>query len=134
MNNEQFERRMEFIVEQQAQFTVDIQALKETQAVEAKLWREKYNVLTDALATVVGMVGKLAANQDRTDAKLAELAKRTDERLIELAERQSETDERLNIFVNVVERYLSGNGKVAKSAARRAKPTLRKAKPKRKTR
>ena len=29
MNNEQFERRIEFIVEQQAQFTVDIQKLKD---------------------------------------------------------------------------------------------------------
>jgi hypothetical protein len=30
MDDEQFERRMEFIVEQQAQFAVDIQQLKET--------------------------------------------------------------------------------------------------------
>ena len=39
MNDEQFERRMEFIVEQQAQFAVDIQQLNETQKAEASLWR-----------------------------------------------------------------------------------------------
>jgi hypothetical protein len=32
MSNEEFERRMAFIVEQQAQFTVDIQQLRESQS------------------------------------------------------------------------------------------------------
>ena len=100
MNNEQFERRMEFIVEQQAQFAVDIQQLKETQEAESKLWRQKYGDLTDALTTVVGMIGKLAESQERTD-----------EQLSELTAKQAETDDRLNAFINVVERYFSGNGR-----------------------
>ena len=56
MSKDQFERRMQFIGEQQAQFSVDIQQLKEAQA-ELTL---KHNHLTEALTTVVGMVGKLA--------------------------------------------------------------------------
>ena len=32
MSNEQYEKRMEFIVEQQAQFSIDIQQLRESQA------------------------------------------------------------------------------------------------------
>ena len=100
MNNEQIERRMEFIVEQQAQFVTDIQQLKETQKAEAQLWREKYDNLTDAMTTVVGMIGKLAAGQQRTD-----------EHLSELTARQAETDDRLNLFINVVERFISRNGK-----------------------
>ncbi|MGI8997458.1 MAG: hypothetical protein ACR2GW_12405, partial [Pyrinomonadaceae bacterium] len=60
MSEEEMQRQMEFIVEQQAQFVVDIQRSRETQEAEAKLWREKYNGLTDALTTVVGIVGKLA--------------------------------------------------------------------------
>jgi len=110
MNNEQFERRMEFIVEQQAQFAVDIQQLKETQEAEAKLWREKYGDLTDALTTVVDMVGKLAEAQERTD-----------EQLSELTAKQAETDDRLNALINVVERYFSGNGRKPLSKRRTSK-------------
>jgi len=104
MANEQFERHMQFIVEQQAQFAVDIQQLKEAQAELTK----KHNHLTEALTTVVGMVGKLTHAQDRTDEKL------------------SETDDRLNALIGVVERYFSGNGAAPKKrgpkAAARRKP------------
>ena len=118
MNDEQFERRMEFIVEQQAQFAVDIQQLKETQEAEAKLWREKYGDLTDALTTVVGMVAKLAESQERTD-----------EQLSELTSKQAETDDRLNALINVVERYFSGNGRKPSLKRRASKAkTLRRAK------
>ncbi|HKO36365.1 MAG TPA: hypothetical protein VJV21_07795 [Pyrinomonadaceae bacterium] len=88
MANEHFERHMQFIVEQQAQFAVDIQQLKEAQAELTK----KHNHLTEALTTVVGVVGKLTHAQERTDEKL------------------SETDDRLNALIGVVERYFSGNG------------------------
>ncbi len=77
MANNQFERHMQFIVEQQAQFSADILELKETQKMEGQLWREKYDNLTDAITTIVGMVGKLAeaherltATQERTDEQL----------------------------------------------------------------
>lgn len=99
MNNEQFERRMQFIVEQQAQFSGDILELKEAQKAEAHLWREKYDNLTDAITTIVGVVGKLAATQERTDDQLSELTSK-----------QAETDDRLNALIGVVERYFSGNG------------------------
>jgi ABC-type hemin transport system substrate-binding protein len=122
MNNEQFERRMEFIVEQQAKNAVDIQKLQEAQAELTK----KHNHLTEALTTVVGMVGKLAEAQERTD----ELQKRTDEQLSELTNKQAETDDRLNILIGVVERYFSGNGRGPKL---RGPKSLRKSQPKRKT-
>ena len=107
MNEEQFERRMEFIVEQQAQFAVDIQQLKETQKAEAELWREKHQALNDAVTTIVGMVGKLASAQERTD-----------EQLSELTNKQAETDDRLNVLIGVVERYFSGNGQSPKSKSK----------------
>lgn len=109
MANEQFERHMQFIVEQQAQFAVGIQQLKEAQAELTK----KHNHLTEALTTVVGMVGKLTHAQDRTDEKL------------------SETDDRLNTLIGVVERYFSGNGAAPKK--RGSKATARR-KPKKGTR
>jgi len=95
MTNEQFERRMEFIVEQQAKNTVDIQKLQEAQTELTK----KHNHLTEALTVVVGMVGRLAEAQERTEEKLTELTNK-----------QAETDDRLNVLVGVVERYFSGNG------------------------
>jgi hypothetical protein len=116
MNNEQFERRMVFIVEQQAQFATDIQQLKETQKAEAQLWREKHENLTDAMTSVVGMIGKLAEAQ-----------RRTDEHLSELTTKQAETDDRLNVFITVVERFINRNGN-SRRAKKKAAPTKRKTK------
>lgn len=126
MANEQFERHMQFIVEQQAQFTVDIQQLKEAQAELTT----KHNHLTEALTTVVGMVGKLTQAQNRTDEKLAQAQDRTDEKLLELTNKQAETDDRLNTLIGVVERYFSGNGasprkRSSKSGQRKAKKGTR---------
>ena len=115
MTNDQFERRMQFIVEQQAQFSADILELKETQKLEGQLWREKYDNLTDAITTIVGMVGKLTESQ----ARLFAAQERTGDQLSELTNKQGETDGRLNTLIGVVERYFSGNG--ASSTKRRPK-------------
>ena len=60
MNNEEFERKMSFIVEQQAQFAVDIQQLKESQAQTEKV------VARLANATLAGFKNTFAAF-DNTD-------------------------------------------------------------------
>ena len=52
---------------------------------ETKLLKEQQRTLSDAVLTVVGLIRNLTEAQQRTD-------------------------ERLNIFINVVERYISGNG------------------------
>ncbi|CAN5236385.1 hypothetical protein BH18ACI2_BH18ACI2_25540 [soil metagenome] len=103
MSEEEMQRKMEFIIDQQAQFVTDIQQL---QGAQGKL--------TDAVIGVVGMIGKLTEAQAQTNALVAALAQQTSE----IAEAQkrtdarlAETDERLNIFINVVERYISRNGK-----------------------
>jgi hypothetical protein len=92
MSNEEMNKKMEFIVEQQAKFAADIEIMREVQAADAKLLKEQMNVLqelyhnlSDAVITVVGLVGSLTQAQTRTD-------------------------ERLSVFINVVERYISGNG------------------------
>ena len=46
----------------------------------------------------------------RTEENLRLFTARTDESIKSLTESQKRTDERLNIFINVVERYMSGNG------------------------
>lgn len=107
MDNEQLDRRIEFIIEQQAQFAIDIQSLKDTQKAEAELWREKHQSLNDAVTAIVGIVGRLAQAQDRTD-----------EQLSELTNKQAETDDRLNVLIGVVERYFSANGDKPKQPSR----------------
>jgi len=113
MSNEERQRQMDFIVAHQAQFAVDIQKLQETQAELTK----KHNHLTEALTTVVGIVGKIGAAQELTDARLAELAVR-----------HAETDDRLNVFIAVVERFISRNGE-SRRAKKKTVPTRRKTKP-----
>ena len=92
MSNEEMNKKMEFIVEQQAKFAAEIEILREVQATQ-------YGRLSDALISVVGIVGNLVQAQTRTD-----------DNINRLTEAQSRTDERLNIFISVVERYFGGNG------------------------
>ncbi len=109
MSNEEMDKKMEFIVEQQAQFAADIGVMREVQAGDAKFLRN----LSDAVMTVVGLVGSLTDAQARSDDRidlLTQAQTRAEERINLLAQAQTRTEERLNIFINVVERYISGNG------------------------
>jgi hypothetical protein len=109
MSNEELNKKMEFIVEHQAKFAAEIEIMREVQAQDATLLRD----LSNAVITVVGLVGNLTEGQARTDDRiiaLAEAQTRTDENIKLLIKAQAGTDERLNIFINVVERYFSGNG------------------------
>ncbi len=102
MSNEEFEKRMEFIVEQQAQFTIDIQKLRESQAqtdgVVARLAHvvnEGFKDVNAKIDTLVDSHIRLAEAQAHTDASLAL------------------TDEKLRNLIAVVDRYFSEgrNGK-----------------------
>jgi hypothetical protein len=106
MSEEELNKKMEFIVEQQAQFTADIQVMREVHAADTDRLKEETRQLKDAIITIVGLVGGIAQAQTRTDARVADLVvaqTRTDEKLAELAER-------LNVFIGVVERHIGGNG------------------------
>ena len=113
MSNDELNRKMEFIIEQQAQFSADIEVMREVHAADTKLFKEESKLakeqihslnesvhsLNAAVTAVVGMVGQLSEAQERTNAAM-----------FELASAQARTEERLNIFINVVERHLGGNG------------------------
>jgi len=100
---ERIEQKMEFIVNQQAQFAADLlRAQEERREREALMQQQidRHEKQINALNTaVVALVG--------TTHGLAEAHKRTEAELKELAVVMKESQERLNIFINMVERYLS---------------------------
>lgn len=109
MTDEEMERKMEFIIEQQAQFVVNFQKLEEAQTRGERRTSE----LEGAVVAIVNIVGRLAEAQERTDARISELAE-AQTRLTDAQERTesalAETNERLNAFIVVVERYIT-NGR-----------------------
>jgi len=92
MTDEEMRRTMESILQQQAQFTVDIQQVREVQEQQ----QQQIGRLAEAILAVTGIVGRLGDAQERTERRFAALA-----------EAQVRTDERLNTFIGVVERYIS---------------------------
>ncbi|HEX8144271.1 MAG TPA: hypothetical protein VF553_16845 [Pyrinomonadaceae bacterium] len=98
MTDEEMQKNMDFIIEQQAQFAANIQIHEERLArIEENMIRhdEKLAKIEDNLDRAIGLVGAIAVAQADTEVKLAR------------------TDERLNAFIVTVERYISEgrNGK-----------------------
>jgi len=102
MNNEEFERKMTFIVDQQAQFAADIQQMREFQAqtenVVGRLAHATLEGFKDVNAKIDALVDaqiRLNESQAHTDKNLAR------------------TDENLRNLIAVVDRYFSEgrNGK-----------------------
>jgi septal ring factor EnvC (AmiA/AmiB activator) len=102
MTPEQMQRTMEFIVEQQAKFATDLQQLFESD-----------NRLREQQATLTAALVRLAELHEDLEKETNERFKKTDKLFAEVARAQkatdarlSQTDERLNIFINVVEEQL----------------------------
>ena len=98
MTNEEFDRRAEFIVEQQAQFATDIQQLRAAQAQTDQLVNRLAAVTLEGFKDVNAKLDALIDSQMR------------------LTEAQALTDEKLKNLIAVVDRYFSEgrNGKSKK--------------------
>lgn len=94
MTEEELNRKMEFIVEQQAQFTVDIQKLQEAHVLGEK----RMSRLEGGFISLYNNLTKMGENLD----KIRENQLKGDEQL-------KETRELLNILVLSVERHISGH-------------------------
>lgn len=106
MSNEEMNKKIEFIVEHQARFAAEIDVMREVQVADSRRF-------SDALIDTLGIVGNLTEALAQTDENVnlvAEAQASLTEAQASLTEAQARTDERLNIFINVVERYISGNG------------------------
>jgi hypothetical protein len=130
MTNEEMETTMQFIVQQQAQFTANFQKLDEERAKDSA--RIKH--LEESFTILVQLAGnhneRMTALDERTIAltertisldermivldermiALTEAQIRTDEQLKETSEQMKETDERLNSLILVVENYIASRG------------------------
>lgn len=116
MSNEEMQKTIEFILEQQAQF------LTRVEKDEARLTR-----LEDAFVTLVRIAQISDERQDTLEERIGTLTEKltaladaqvlVDTKLAELAESQTHTDQRLNALIDVVDRYISkkGNGNLENS-------------------
>ena len=131
MNNEEIERKMNFIVEQQAQFASDIQQLQESQSrTEQVVARTAETVALSAeavgqTAATVSQMGDILtrlanvthAGFTEVNAKINALVDAqvrteennvlTQENLTRIEESVASTDESLKRLIAVVDRYLS---------------------------
>jgi predicted anti-sigma-YlaC factor YlaD len=117
MTNEEFDRRMEFILEQQAQFASDTQQLRESQvqtellinrlaAVTLEGFKDvnaKIDALVDPHLRLTEAHGKLSESQ----ARLSESHEKLSESQARLSESQARTDESLRNLIATVDRYFS---------------------------
>jgi hypothetical protein len=99
MSDPEMNKKMEFIVEQQAKFATDIEIMRELQAVDSKR-------LGDGLSGVIDIVGHLARHQMRTENNVNSLTQEVNR----LTQAQVQTAESLKILINTVERHIGGNG------------------------
>jgi hypothetical protein len=96
LTNEEFEKTKQFIIEQQAQFTVDIQRLRESQAQTESIVARLANVTSKGFKDVNAKIDALVDSQIRTDEKIGALA-----------DSQMQTAGDLRNLIAVVDRYFS---------------------------
>jgi ABC-type transporter Mla subunit MlaD len=73
MTNEEFEKKMEFILDQQAQFASDIGQLKDVVARLANSSLKRFEDVDERIAALVDSQMKLTESQARTDENLRNL-------------------------------------------------------------
>ena len=99
MTHEEMERTMQFILEQQAQFAANQQRLDENhQSLDERVTRLETN-----MAELAGYVSEVATNMSQM--ALAQI--RLGEVVAGLAEAQRHTEDKLDAFIGVLERYIS---------------------------
>ena len=99
MTNDEIQRTIEFIIKQQESFAENMeQAEVRMNALERSVIGI-FNVVTETVNAQKELTGKLDSLAEKIDA---------------LVDAQANTDERLNIFITTVERYIS-NGRDGES-------------------
>ena len=116
-NNEYFERKMNFILEQQAQFAADMQRLEESQTRTDQVVAEMGEAVTEAVTQTAEVVTRLAnvthAGFTDVNAKINALVDaqiRSEERLTRSEEKSDEkiarAEESIQRLSDTVDRYI----------------------------
>ncbi len=106
MTNEEMQRTMEFILEQQAQLTVTVGRLSEKVDRTADGSAALLAIAEIHDREIAEMRESVNALRDSVTA-ISESVSAVDERGREAEERGRQADERLNALINTVERYIS---------------------------
>ena len=103
MTEEQMQNTMQFIIEHQARFAADMQAMQgaiEAMREHSRHTDDKIRTLTDALLSLARITEE---NAKQTSARFRE----TDQKIARLAELGGGTEVRLTAFIAFVEKYVS---------------------------
>jgi ABC-type transporter Mla subunit MlaD len=103
------EKTIEFVLQQQAQFSIDLNELGKTVAGLANNVASLTQIVTTVVTVQEQMLRSQRALEERMD-RLVQSQMATDERLRSTDERLRSTDERLNVLISVVEKLVSRNG------------------------
>jgi hypothetical protein len=103
--SEETQRKIEFIVGQQAQFTADMQQLRESQANSERRWERTEGSVRALLEIAQSHEDEINALRE-AQASLTEAQTQTNRQMAETDRRMAETDERINTLVNFVERLV----------------------------
>ena len=103
MTNEEMQRAMDFIVEQQAQSSAKIDTLAEAQKEAQKEAEERWKRADERWARA----DERWARTEESIRSLLNIAEMHEKEIVTLTENGRATDERLNTLINVVERQIS---------------------------
>lgn len=111
MTDDEMRRKMEFTVNQQSQFSADIEQLKElNKQADARLTRVE-NVLVRLANHAETGFAKLTEAQTRTEVRVGELAEKMvvlAEAQARLTESQAHTDRRLDALIDIIREERNG--------------------------
>jgi hypothetical protein len=104
MDDEKLEKTMEFILNNQAQFTIDIQKLQESQ----KEGEKRVNVLERVCLNLYNTSVEQGKNIAQLSGKFKKAHEIHEREMSEIRASQKETDERLNAVILMAEKFFSG--------------------------
>ncbi|HEY0077852.1 MAG TPA: hypothetical protein VGB73_04335 [Pyrinomonadaceae bacterium] len=115
MTNEEMQRKMDFIVEQQAQFSADIQELKQLHVLaDARMTRMEnvvVNLANQTEARFTSIMELMQQGFTTLTARVTEIAeaqKTLAESQTALTEAQAHTDQRLNVLIDIISERRNG--------------------------
>ncbi len=112
MINEEMQKAMEFIVQQQAKSSANIDALAEAQKNAEERWKRTDEKWERTEAGIRALLS-IAEIHEREITMVTQGIRELSQEILNLGETTRNTDERLNTLINIVERQISEgrNGK-----------------------